>query len=42
MLERIGINTNSADLLVAPIQITNFRRNGDTYSYDTIDAPLSF
>ena len=42
MLERMGINTNSADLLVAPIQITNFRRNGDTYSYDTIDAPLSF
>lgn len=28
--------------MVAPIQIQNFRKSGDTYIYDSIQAPDSF
>ena len=42
MLEKYGINTYQGELMVAPIQIRGFRRNGDTYIYDGIDSPNTF
>lgn len=37
MLSRYGINTIGGDLYVAPIQILDFKKEGDKYSYSTID-----
>lgn len=42
MLEKYGINTYEGQLMVAPIQIQNFRKSGDTYIYDGITSPDSF
>lgn len=42
MLEKYGINTYGGQLLVAPIQISGFRKDGDDYIYDGIQAPNSF
>ena len=42
MLQKYGINTYQGELLVAPIQISNFRKEGNTYIYDGINAPESF
>lgn len=42
MLEKYGINIYQGELLVAPIQISNFRKEGNTYIYDGINAPESF
>lgn len=42
MLEKYGINVYQGELLVAPIQIANFKKEGDTYIYDGINAPESF
>lgn len=42
MLQKCGINTYEGQLMVAPIQIQNFRKSGDTYIYDGIQAPDSF
>lgn len=42
MLEKYGINTYEGQLMVAPIQIQNFRKSGDTYIYDGITYPDSF
>lgn len=38
MLEKYGINIYSGQMLIAPIQIRNFRRNGDVYIYDGIST----
>lgn len=37
MLQRYGIDVNGSDLWVAPIQITEFRKEGGDYTYNTID-----
>ena len=42
MLEKYGVNVYQGQMLVAPIQILNFRKEGDTYIYDEISAPESF
>lgn len=42
MLEKYGINTYQGELMVAPIQIRGFRRDGDTYIYDGITSPDTF
>lgn len=42
MLEKAGVNTFEGRLMVAPIQIKDFKRNGDTYTYDGISVPESF
>lgn len=42
MLEKWGVNTYSGRLMVAPIQIKDFKHSGDTYTYDGIIAPESF
>lgn len=42
MLQKHGLNTYEGETLVAPIQINNFRRDGDQYIYDGILAPESF
>ncbi len=42
MLEKYGLNMYGSSRLVAPIQITNFRKDGDNYAYDGILAPQSF
>lgn len=42
MLEKYGLNMNGSELLVAPIKLDNFRKEGNTYVYDSIYAPNSF
>lgn len=42
MLQKYGLNMYEGEMLVAPIQISNFRRDGDSYIYDGIVAPESF
>ncbi len=42
MLQKYGLNTYEGDMLVAPIQMLNFRKEGDTYTYDGIISPKSF
>lgn len=42
MLQKYGINTYQGELLVAPIQIANFRKEEDTYIYDGINYSESF
>lgn len=37
MLQRHGISTTEGDLYVAPIQITGFKKDGDSFKYHTID-----
>lgn len=36
MLEKAGLNTYEGQLLVAPIQITDFKKDGDSYNYSGI------
>ena len=42
MMEKYGLNTYGGQLLVAPIQISGFRRDNDNYVYDGIQLPTSF
>lgn len=42
MLQKYGINTSGGQLLVAPIKIEDFKKNGDDYSYSGISYPDSF
>lgn len=42
MLQKYGMNTYQGTLLVSPIKIDNFRKEGDTYIYDGIKANESF
>lgn len=36
MLQTLGINTYGGQLIVAPIQLTNFKKDGDTYTFDGV------
>lgn len=42
MLEKYGLNMYQGQVLVAPIQLLNFRKDNDQYMYDGISAPQSF
>ena len=42
MLEKSGLNVYQGEMLVSPIQISNFRKDGDTYVYDGISVSESF
>lgn len=42
MLEKYGLNMYQGQMLVAPIQFINFRKDSDQYIYDGIIAPESF
>ena len=42
MLEKYGINTYQGQFMVSPIQIKDFKKDGNTYTYDGINAPESF
>lgn len=42
MLETYGISTYQSKFMVSPIQLKNFKRSGDTYIYDGIEAVDSF
>lgn len=42
MIEKYGLNTYGGQLLVAPIQISGFKKQDNTYIYDGIEAPNSF
>lgn len=38
LLEKYGINTGDSEILVMPLQITNFRYEDNTYKYDGVSA----
>lgn len=42
MLQKYGLNIYQGELLIAPIQISNFRKNGDQYIYDGIENYETF
>ena len=42
MLQKYGLNTYEGQLFVAPIQIRDFKKDGDTYTYNGILAPVTF
>ena len=37
ILQRHGIDVSKSDMLIVPLQLTNFRKEGDKYVYDSID-----
>lgn len=37
MLRRWGFNTTDTDIMVAPLQMTNFRRENNQWTYDTVE-----
>ena len=37
MLRRWGFNTTDTDIMVAPLQMTNFRRESNQWTYDTVE-----
>ena len=37
MLRRWGFNTTDSDIMVAPLQMTNFRRENGQWTYDTVE-----
>lgn len=41
MLSRMGLRTDSTQLLVAPIQMENFHKEGDVWTYDKINKGTS-
>jgi hypothetical protein len=36
MLRRLGLNTMNTDVMIAPIQMDNFRKEGDTWVFDHV------
>ena len=39
MLQKHGLNIYQGQLMIAPIQITDFKKDGDSYSYSGINTP---
>ena len=39
MLQKYGLNTYQGQLMIAPLQITNFKKDGDSYTYSGITTP---
>lgn len=42
ILQKCGVNTYGSRLMIAPIQLINFRKQDNTYIFDEIQAPESF
>jgi hypothetical protein len=41
MLSRLGLRTDATNLIIAPIQMTNFHLEGDKWMYDSISKGTS-
>lgn len=41
MLRRLGIQTNGTELMIAPIKMSNFRKEGDTWIFDKVEPGSS-
>ena len=37
MLRRYGFNTSKTDIMIAPLQMKNFKKDGDKWVFDKIE-----
>ncbi len=42
MLQKYGLNTYEGKMLISPIRLVNFRKEGNKYTYDSLDFPSSY